>query len=732
MNQASDKLPLNLKPNLRSGFTIVELLVAMALIVFMMSIMSQAFIIATTAMSGLKKVTDLVDKVRPAMAILERDLGAYHFEGSKRLSDANFWESGPPSQGYFSVWQDKPNSNHYPFGSTTASEFNNASASPTYGEGIKDGVAFAMASADANHMLAFTVKANPVPNSTSISPDDYFGLNLPYAGIGTDIQLNNKITGTLTQSNLGNDLANIYFPPGGGSAFDVTGNKLLNFRNQSLSNNGPGNALRLEKLLTDWMEVAYFIRDSGRKTDNGVPICTLYRQHRMLLPKIPSPDTDIPLTNDWVNSRTLYLNDAPGSTLTNPLQALYNISCFANNDSTRLLLPTNTSGNFWYADSKWPLKFNTPETLTIPWRRLGKRPYNHAGVSINSTAPDYLDPFFIPYNVQNSNHPGAYSDVFLNNVLSFEVKLMVDNSMNFKSLWETAGVDARDISNSAIVKAPDRYPGPDNVNNPPLGEVIPNQTYQYTTTIPSYLAFSGITSLNRNYGFTRPLTDSYISDPFWKRTATLDRVAFDTWSRNSDFGSSVDGWRTSYKPNPTDPAIVLETNDSAVYPKPQGRNASLLPYRSRTLSPTDALAINYDSGVSDFNPSGPVSNMVLDGAVYPPIDDDRDPLTPNISILEKGQLKHSFYGPITSLARLKELLASHQNYKWMPTPGPGADRIPIWQNSFVDGIEVSGGIPSKQTIYFPKGPRIYAIQISIRIYDENTKTTKEFKLIQRL
>lgn len=700
MNQPSDKLPLNVKPAHRSGFTIVELLVAMALIVFMMSIMSQAFVIATTAMSGLKKVTDLVDKVRPAMAILERDLGAYHFDGSKRLSDANFWESGPPTQGYFSVWQDKPNSNHYPFGATTASEFNNASANPTYGEGIKDGVAFAMANADANHMLAFTVKANPLPNLAS--PDDYFGLNLPYAGIGTDIQLNNKITGTLSQSNLGNDLAGVYFPGAVGSTLDSTGNKLLNFRNQSLSNNGPGNAQRLEKLLTDWMEVAYFLRDSGRKTDNGVPICTLYRQHRMLLPEA-----------NLVNSRTLYLNDDPGSTLTNPLQALYNISCFTNNDLGRPALPTNTSGNFWYADSKWPLKFNTPETLTVPWRRLGKRPYNHAGVSINSTAPDYLDPFFIPYNVQNPNHPGAYSDVFLNNVLSFEVKLMVDNSMNFKSLWETAGVDARDISNSAIINAPDRYPSPADA---------PSESYG---SIPSYPAFGGVTDLYRYYGFTRPQTSALASDPFWKRTATLDRVAFDTWSKNSDFGSAVDGWSTNSIP-PGAPEI-LETSDSAVYPKPKGRSGSLPPYGSRT--PIDGNPVNYDPGVS-INPLSQAANVVPHGSPSPLFNHDLDPLTPDVRIT--GQLDHPFYGPITSSARLNELLASHQNYKWMPSPGAGVDRIPIWQNSFVDGIKVPPLTPSTARIYFPKGPRIYAIQISIRIYDENTKTTKEFKLIQRL
>jgi len=730
MNQPSDKLPLNVKLAHRSGFTIVELLVAMALIVFMMSIMSQAFVIATTAMSGLKKVTDLVDKVRPAMAILERDLGAYHFDGSRRLSDVNFWESGPPTAGYFSVWQDKPNSNHYPFGATTASEFNNASANPTYGEGIKDGVAFAMANADANHMLAFTVKANPVPNSTSISPDDYFGLNIPYAGIGTDIQLNNKITGTLTQSNLGNDLANIYFPPGGGSAFDVTGNKLLNFRNQSLSNNGPGNALRLEKLLTDWMEVAYFIRDSGRKTDNGVPICTLYRQHRMLLPKaLPEPDRNIPYTNllNLVNSRTLYLNDDPGSTLTNPLQALYNISCFTNNDSTRLPLSTNTSGTFWYADSKWPLKFNTPETLTVPWRRLGNRAYNHAGVVDATGGQD----FFKPYNVQNPNHPGAYSDVFLNNVLSFEVKLMIDNSMNFKSLWETAGIDARDISNSAIVNAPDRYPGPDFVypySPLPSGHPdYPNTTYQkYNSPIPAYPAFANITDLLRNYGFTRIQTTALTSDPFWKRSATFDRVVFDTWSRHSDSPTSVDDWETEVLPRVGAPSMLEMNVNRPVYPKPKGGNTT---YGSRTFA--DGNPIYYDYGAF-IDPLIQDANVVLDGAAYPPIDDDRDPLTPNISIPEKGQLNHPFYGPITTATRLKELLASHQNYKWMPTPGPGVDRIPIWQNSFVDGIKVTGAIPSKQRIYFPKGPRIYAIQISIRIYDENTKTTKEFKLIQRL
>lgn len=172
---------------------------------------------------------------------------------------------------------------------------------------------------------------------------------------------------------------------------------------------------------------------------------------------------------------------------------------------------------------------------------------------------------------------------------------------------------------------------------------------------------------------------------------------------------------------------VLETNDSAVYPKPQGRIGSLPPYGSRNL--TEGNPINYDPGVS-IDPLSQAANVVPHGATSPPFDHDLDPLTPDKNIT--GKLDHPFYGPITTSAKLNELLASHQNYNWMPSPGTGADRIPIWQNSFVDGIKVPPSTPSTARIYFPKGPRIFAIQISIRIYDESTKTAKEFKLIQRL
>lgn len=89
----------------RQGFTLVELLVAMALIIFIMAILSQAFGAALTTFRNLKAEGDMAEKLRSVTQILQRDLSADHFEGKKRLSNPNFWLNGPPSQGYFSIYQ---------------------------------------------------------------------------------------------------------------------------------------------------------------------------------------------------------------------------------------------------------------------------------------------------------------------------------------------------------------------------------------------------------------------------------------------------------------------------------------------------------------------------------------------------------------------------------------------------------------------------------------------------
>jgi prepilin-type N-terminal cleavage/methylation domain-containing protein len=92
----------------RKAFTLVELLVSLALIVFIMAILSYAFSAATRSFTDLKAAGDLAERLRAAVTLLRRDLAADHFEGKKRLSDPNFWDNGPPAEGFFRIWQTTP------------------------------------------------------------------------------------------------------------------------------------------------------------------------------------------------------------------------------------------------------------------------------------------------------------------------------------------------------------------------------------------------------------------------------------------------------------------------------------------------------------------------------------------------------------------------------------------------------------------------------------------------
>jgi prepilin-type N-terminal cleavage/methylation domain-containing protein len=98
----------------RLGFSLVELLVAMALIAFIMTILSSAFAYAAATFSNLKAAGDLAERLRGAMTMLRRDLAAPHFgNNSFKLSDP-IWNdaptTGPPDgtkvQGFFRIYQD--------------------------------------------------------------------------------------------------------------------------------------------------------------------------------------------------------------------------------------------------------------------------------------------------------------------------------------------------------------------------------------------------------------------------------------------------------------------------------------------------------------------------------------------------------------------------------------------------------------------------------------------------
>ena len=93
----------------RAAFTLVEMLVSMALILFIMVILSQAFTTGLQVFRQLKGLGDMEERLRSTSQILRRDLAAYHFENYRKLSDPTFWSpDGPPQQGFFRILQSLP------------------------------------------------------------------------------------------------------------------------------------------------------------------------------------------------------------------------------------------------------------------------------------------------------------------------------------------------------------------------------------------------------------------------------------------------------------------------------------------------------------------------------------------------------------------------------------------------------------------------------------------------
>ena len=332
-----NQIPLQINRNRRNAFTLVELMVAMALIILMLSIMSQAFVIATGTMQGLKEVADMQEKIRPAITLLQRDLGANHFEGSKKLSDPEFWDNGPPKEGYFMLWQDKAND---------------------VAEGWIgiDKVNFSQSAALANHMLAFTVK---FPGK---SPNDFF------------------------ESSLGSSFGNIFFN-GAGTPLGMTDSNIRRFEKDS------------SLIHSEWAEVAYFLgphtagvvvadgNTDGKNNPPSLPYFNLYRQQRLVLPSYNIAGVNLPTPVDNATNRDGF------------------------------------SELSFHPEPTTILKFNSPNDLTVPWKRMGNRSLNYLG---NRTGPLFSE---FPNTSIKVN-----TDIIATNVISFDVKLLTDLRYDYEDL----------------------------------------------------------------------------------------------------------------------------------------------------------------------------------------------------------------------------------------------------------------------------------------------------------
>lgn len=90
----------------RAGFTLVEMMVAMALTLFVMVILSQAFVLSLETFSGMKGIGDMQQNLRVATTLLRDDLSQDHFEGKRRLSDPNIANPTQlPQAGFFAIHQ---------------------------------------------------------------------------------------------------------------------------------------------------------------------------------------------------------------------------------------------------------------------------------------------------------------------------------------------------------------------------------------------------------------------------------------------------------------------------------------------------------------------------------------------------------------------------------------------------------------------------------------------------
>src|SRR5262245_52803952 len=153
----------------RVAFTLVEMLVAVALTLFIVAIIAEAFGAATKTFSTMRTAGQLQERTRGGAIVLRLDLAAEHFDGpyiggrgGPRVGDQRLDLAGwmPPRKGYFEIRQ---------FTSAIPEPvqfFINNGTAMTDGEGLPS----TRAGLDPNpnifpsgHILRFTVKLPDLP-----------------------------------------------------------------------------------------------------------------------------------------------------------------------------------------------------------------------------------------------------------------------------------------------------------------------------------------------------------------------------------------------------------------------------------------------------------------------------------------------------------------------------------------------------------------------------------------
>ncbi|HEY1378161.1 MAG TPA: prepilin-type N-terminal cleavage/methylation domain-containing protein [Gemmataceae bacterium] len=557
----------------RAGFTLVEMLVASALIIFMMYIIASAFESGLVSFRVLKQQGDMQEKLRAATTVLRTDLASPHFGGhmspltqgpslaDHRLNDQT-WT--PPQQGYFRI-----------------------SLPPYLSQ--KQPLAYMYEGVD--------------PENTSLQ---YYRIADPRA-------LYLQFTVNLTD--------------GHPAVRDARGRRDQFFTTDAVGAGGmspwgkPDYTIADTALSSTWAEVTYFLQQQPNQFANGdqtVPLFTLYRRQKMLVEPNPTaaswvsnpPNSNDPLVrrlspaDPSTPARYAYPLPYPVRTFPRFLNELGEIDRDFPDIGSWFTGQTGQTGQAPYGYA-----FNSPSDVTEPARRWGmSRTSSTTGTNPPWTNPNLVPPPLnqppaapqnapatfglpqtAPFNTvlneaQLSTPANPYADPKLGQRVGGDVLLTDVVNFEVKVLWEPIRLGATNT---------DKFVPPQVVNNTP---VIPPDFMEPSPFVAGVPPAQGGTG-NPDYPFD--LLPVGVNAGFAQDPTTALRV-LDTWSSNNDPYSPPPPFDYYYGV----PPIVPNPAPTASSPNPLIANPNLT-LASSLADPTYANwnANHFVNGLAQKNPT---------------------------------------------------------------------------------------------------------------------------------
>jgi type II secretory pathway pseudopilin PulG len=394
----------------RQAFTLVEMLVAMALIIFIMTILSEAFVQGLETFRQLKAIGDMQERLRAVTTVLRRDLQSEHFDGRRRLSDPDFWNQGPPREGFFRIWQGLAPGLPPPLNTGRINEGTDADGLPSFRAN--------------DHALHYTIR------NRGNRREDFFSAQINNLGL-----------------------------PGNGALFSQT-----NFFDNGLDQPAASRFLDFNTYTSPWAEAAVFLRWNGTFTSGPTGNVRLYGLYRRVLLAVPDNRHVNWETSAAAGAQTPVVVNSLNTTLPQLAQYLTAPNCPFAEISCKKRTPDYTS-NGAFPDT---LYFNNPTDLTIPERRFGMYQGDYPDNTTNPPRavayggqplrlllnldqdggryPIYGDvgPNAAPLLTQAATQlvgGGVYSplqgaDLLLNDVISMDISVLLPGQIDFISLFD--------------------------------------------------------------------------------------------------------------------------------------------------------------------------------------------------------------------------------------------------------------------------------------------------------